>query len=796
LLQGTPPDVSRANALEMNDQLTQISSDERVAALVSLCPGVQEETIRDFVTRMDPDYFQQRPSSEVARHVRLAGRLDLDHLSEVDVTRRDVGLSDIVVVAYDYFSEFAIICGLLSAFGLDIREGSIYTFADASPAEASAGSSRGPGGGIMGRTRTRRSGGRTRAGLSRKKIVDLFRVHPTQEATFDAVQQQRFAGELEEMLRLLDAGRLQEARHRVNRLLVETLTRSRSSSSGLLNPVHIAFDNVGSATDTIMAIQSTDTPAFLYAFASALAMRGLYIRKARFENVGKDLRDWFYVRGRHGQKIEEPHEQQELRVTATLIKQFTHYLGGAPDPAKAMDSFDQFLDRLFHESRDGSALRRLNDQKTLGLLAKLLGTSDFLWEDFLRRQYDNLLPMLEQYQRLPLIRDRATLTRELRRRLAKSRTDDQRRRALNEYKDQELFRIDMKHLLTPETTIQDFSRALTELAETVLGEAARACEAKLARTFGSPRLASGRPCPFAIFGMGKFGGRELGYASDIELLFVYGGPGRTSGRHPLDTSEFFERLVQEILQWIEARQEGIFHLDVRLRPHGGKGLLANTLDEIRTYYNRGGLSAPFERQALIKLRHVWGDPELGAAVESHRDRFVYGGEPWDIPAALELRRQQIRELAGSGGVNVKYSPGGLIDVEYAVQYLQLMHGHRHPSLRTSNTLEAITMLGTTKALRADEVRSLREAYVFLRTLIDALRIVRGNAKDLVIPAVDSEAFVFLSRRLGYWTETWEEGARRLATAIMRTMQDVEGFFTRHFATARTSGPARQKVRPG
>src|SRR5574341_1610961 len=102
--------------------------------------------------------------------------------------------------------------------------------------------------------------------------------------------------------------------------------------------------------------------------------------------------------------------------------------------------------------------------------------------------------------------------------------------------------------------------------------------------------------------MGKFGGRELGYASDIEVLFVYGGGGRTSGKQALDNSEYFERLAQAILRSIEAKQEGIFHLDVRLRPHGGKGLLANTLDELHHYYSPSGLAAPFERQALIKLR--------------------------------------------------------------------------------------------------------------------------------------------------------------------------------------------------
>ena len=182
--------------------------------------------------------------------------------------------------------------------------------------------------------------------------------------------------------------------------------------------------------------------------------------------------------------------------------------------------------------------------------------------------------------------------------------------------------------------------------------------------------------------MGKFGGRELGYASDIEVLFVYREPGRTSGRRPVENSEYFERLAQEILQWIEARQEGIFHLDVRLRPHGSKGQLTNTLSELRRYYGPSGLSAPFERQALIKLRPVTGDQALGAEVERLRDSIVYSGATWNLAEALELRQIQIKELVQPGTINVKYSSGGLIDIEYSVQYLQVMHGHQHPELRT------------------------------------------------------------------------------------------------------------------
>jgi glutamate-ammonia-ligase adenylyltransferase len=358
--------------------------------------------------------------------------------------------------------------------------------------------------------------------------------------------------------------------------------------------------------------------------------------------------------------------------------------------------------------------------------------------------------------------------------------EDGRKEALNRFKDQELFRIDMKHIVEPDSSLADFSLALTELAEIIVQRSLKDCQAKLRQQYGSPRLANRKPCPFAMMGAGKFGGRELGYASDIEVLFVYGGAGRTDGKDRIENSEYFERLSQELLQWIEAKQEGIFHLDVRLRPHGGKGTLANPLDEITAYYSDKGLAAPFERQAMIKLRHVAGDEALGKQVEAHRDRYVYSGAPWDLAAALDLRRQQLKQLVERGTVNAKLSHGGVVDIEYAIQYLQLMHGHRHAVLRTPNAMQALAGLIESGIVSRHDGENLRKAYLFLRMLIDGLRMVRGHAKDLVIPPAESEEFIFLARRVGYTTDDWQAGARHLKTDIDEHMGRVKEFWERTF----------------
>jgi glutamate-ammonia-ligase adenylyltransferase len=748
------------------------SRESIIKTLASLCPDVDNEVVQDFVSRMDPEYFERFQPDTIAHHIQLASRLTPDHPCELSVLAKQAGRSEISIVAYDYFSEFSAICGVLSAFGLNIEEGRIYTFMGATPApsprrEAPATAGRPKG----------------RPGLSRKKIVDVFLVHPIDRTGFLSPQHNALRQTISEIVQLLDAGQFEAARQYVNRRLVERLDKQRSAFTGLLDTVQITFDNSQSQTDTIMDIQSDDTPAFLYALANALAMRNIYITKAQIECDGNKLHDRFFVRNRDGQKLLDSADQQQLRLTAVLIKQFTHALTWASDPAKALASFDQFLDLIVKDQgKNGKsqALDFVSDKKIFPLLAQLLGASDFLWEDFLRRQHDNLLPLLTEYRDAPLIKLQATLRKELGRLVMRAKTDEARKDALNRFKDREMFRIDIKHIVEPSSNFPDFSLALTELAEVIMERSIADCSAKLEKSYGRPQLANKKPCPFTVLGLGKFGARELGYASDIEVLFVYGGSGNTSGKNGIENSEYFERLAQELLGWIEAKQEGIYRIDVRLRPHGGKGSLANAFEEVCRYYSPPGLAAPFERQALIKLRHIAGNSALGHRLETHRDSFVYGDAPWDIPAALEIRRQQLKQLVSPGKVNVKYSAGGLIDIEYAAQYLQVMHGHDHPGLRTPNTLQALAALVNEGFVARADGAGLRKAYIFIRILVDGLRMVRGNTKDLVLPPSDSEELVSLARRIGYTRDDWRAGARDLQSDIQQHMTLTKSFFERTF----------------
>src|SRR5262249_37654168 len=205
-----------------------------------------------------------------------------------------------------------------------------------------------------------------------------------------------------------------------------------------------------------------------------------YIQKARIENVGNEAADSFFITDRRGNKIESEQEQERLATAVGLIKRFTQSLPAAPDPAKALAHFDQFLDAVIEEGVSGRGLMLFGDAEGLAILADLLGSSDFLWEDILRTQLEDLLPVLEKIKEFPLPASREAIENELASvisgasntratvLLTRSALKDaysEKRAALNRFKDREIFLIDMKRLLDRRMTLDDFSNALTDLAE-------------------------------------------------------------------------------------------------------------------------------------------------------------------------------------------------------------------------------------------------------------------------------------------------------------------------------------------
>lgn len=330
-----------------------------------------------------------------------------------------------------------------------------------------------------------------------------------------------------------------------------------------------------------------------------------------------------------------------------------------------------------------------------------------------------------------------------------------------------MFRVDMRHILSHISEFGQFAEELTDVAEVVIAAAFQICFASLEERFGHPQGQTGDPCRLSVCALGKCGGREMGFASDVELMFLYEESGKTSGPEIISNQEFVLKLVEKFNQTIKTRRKGIFEVDLRLRPYGKAGSLAVSLDAFATYFAPEGAAWPYERQALVKLRPIAGDLEFGQQIVALRDSLVYTGDPFDITAMRALREKQIRQLVKAGTFNAKLSPGGLVDCEYLVQGLQITHGSLHPQLRTRSTRKAIHALHEANIISTQQRDRLLEAYIFLRRLIDALRMVRGHARDLTVPPSDSEEFQFLARRLSY-----AEGVHQLQQDLEQVTHSV------------------------
>jgi glutamate-ammonia-ligase adenylyltransferase len=147
-----------------------------------------------------------------------------------------------------------------------------------------------------------------------------------------------------------------------------------------------------------------------------------------------------------------------------------------------------------------------------------------------------------------------------------------------------------------------------------------------------------------VAGLGKFGGIELGFASDIELLLVYESAGQTTGAQSISNAEFFERMVRAVAAGIRAPQDGIFHVDLRMRPYGQAGPAAVRFPDFVEYYRLGGPAWPYERQSLVRLRAIAGDAGFGYTVCSAAREAIYLPQRFDFAAMQAMRERQIRQL--------------------------------------------------------------------------------------------------------------------------------------------------------
>lgn len=290
--------------------------------------------------------------------------------------------------------------------------------------------------------------------------------------------------------------------------------------------------------------------------------------------------------------------------------------------------------------------------------------------------------------------------------------------------------------LTRRADLFDSTRGLSRLAEIVLEASIRFCREELSEKHGDCLRADGTPVPYMVMGMGKLGAEELNFGSDIDLIIFYGDDGvETCGRRPLSPPEFFTRLSRKVIQAVgELTGDGhVFRVDMRLRPEGGSGALAWSLAAATAYYETMGDT--WERAAFIKARTVAGDLAAGEAFLTELSPFVFR-RYLDFASIEGIRyvkgriaaRTRAREQVGT---DVKLGVGGIREIEFFVQSLQLIHGGKNPALRSIRTVDALDATVKAGYVEADIAAELAAAYRFLRDVEHRVQLVADEQTHLL-----------------------------------------------------------------
>ena len=452
-------------------------------------------------------------------------------------------------------------------------------------------------------------------------------------------------------------------------------------------------------------------------------------------------------------------------------------LRAAPDPQRAAGYFEKL------KATGARAALKSAGAEQARIIAAVLGGSQYLSE--LLIAHPDWVARCLEFEMLQHPRQLQGLRREVDGLLRGAGDDTAALAALREFKQREMLRIAARDLARL-GNVTDITLELSNLADVCLDAVYRVCDARLTARFGRPYHQDAddnwHPTAFAVIGLGKLGGQELNYSSDVDVVFVYSDEGHVFREPPrvadaagkgFTNHQFFKRLGEAFVAEItRLTPEGVlFRIDLRLRPEGDAGPLVRSLPGYEDYYAQWGQT--WERMMLIKARGVAGDRALAA-------EFVEFVQPFRYPRSLNettLReiaamKQRIEdEIVKTGELDreVKRGRGGIREIEFVAQSLQLLHAGRIPFLQGAQTLPALRHLVRYHFLAADEATQLAAAYEFLRDVEHRLQMEQ-NLQTHAIPT-ERRARERLAALMGFASLREFEAAHREHRRHVRVVYD-------------------------
>jgi glutamate-ammonia-ligase adenylyltransferase len=464
---------------------------------------------------------------------------------------------------------------------------------------------------------------------------------------------------------------------------------------------------------------------------------------------------------------------------ADILEELLDNASQSADPDQALNYFERFARAAVNKIHLFSYLK--DSPRTLEILAKTFGGSPYMAEILIRDpQY---LYWVTDPQILYGARKKREIEREMARALRTIADERKRLDYLRVLKRRETLRIGVRDLLrlcSVEETLAD----LSTLAEALISAAHWICSSALRSEYGIPRKAFGG---FTILAMGKLGGGELNFSSDVDLIYLYASDQEEVVKETATISapEYFRRLCQKITVALsEFTGEGyVYRVDLRLRPEGKAGAIAYSLNGFERYYQSRGET--WERLALLKSWPVAGDRALGSRFLEMARPFIYD-RPFDLRAleavrGIKRKIDQQMVIRQQRSRNVKLGAGGIREIELIVQALQVRNGARTPQIRERNTLKALGALCNQSLISAEECETLTMAYVFLRDVENKLQMV-NDAQTHSLP-IGGQELTACARRLGYSDNELGGAAEQFLRDYQRHTGQVNRIFEEIFSAS-------------
>ncbi len=424
------------------------------------------------------------------------------------------------------------------------------------------------------------------------------------------------------------------------------------------------------------------------------------------------------------------HENASSLILNTIVS--------SADPDMALTNLLRFLEASFTPS---SLLHDLAEHEILRNVIVLIFSSSQYFSDIIVRDPE-LFRWLTASDVLKLEKTVDDYSEEVVHVIAPFRSFQKKIDSLKRFYRREILRIGTRDILG-EADMSTATRELSALADVLIESTTKICFDNLGQKLGVvPSV------PWTIIGLGKLGGRELNYSSDVDVVFVYREDKELTMADGgvIQAHEFFNRLTDNLVQamTIPTGEGALYRIDLRLRPEGYSGPLAQSMQRCLAYYEyRGEL---WERQMLIKARPVAGDQEFGMEFLKSLSSFIYPRTHFKDPFE-EIGKMKTRiEARLDDDKNIKLGAGGIRDIEFIVQALQLLHGGKVQSVRQENTLVALDKLLASSLLSEMEWKHLNEAYIFFRNVEHRLQIMHA-VQTHSLPS-EADEIEKLAKRLG------------------------------------------------